>query len=159
MMVQNFVDTEMKSESNRDSFQSIPLDETEELNLIRRILRDLDHYGLASGSKIPTPNIVMIGDQSSGKSSLVEAISQIKVPRDTGTCTRVPLEINLTKASGPWTASVSVVQKWKHCEDKKKRAGAPLYPWVEQESPVLQPFLEVNDPERLPLIIRWVSLK
>ena len=37
----------------------------------------------------PLPKIVVVGDQSTGKSSLIEAISEIKVPRDAGTCTRV----------------------------------------------------------------------
>ena len=37
----------------------------------------------------PLPKIVVVGDQSSGKSSLIEALSEIKVPRSTGTCTRV----------------------------------------------------------------------
>ena len=37
----------------------------------------------------PLPKIVVVGDQSTGKSSLIEAISEIQVPRDLGTCTRV----------------------------------------------------------------------
>lgn len=37
----------------------------------------------------PLPKVVVVGDQSTGKSSLIEAISEIKVPRDVGTCTRV----------------------------------------------------------------------
>ncbi|KAH9846168.1 hypothetical protein C2E23DRAFT_854065 [Lenzites betulinus] len=45
------------------------------------------------------PGIVVIGNQSAGKSSLVEAISGISVPRDAGTCIRCPMECRL--ASGP----------------------------------------------------------
>jgi GTPase SAR1 family protein len=46
---------------------------------------------------VPIPKIAMIGDQRSGKSSLVEALSDIKVPRNSGTCTRCLMEINLIK--------------------------------------------------------------
>lgn len=42
-------------------------------------------------SEIPVPKVIVVGDQSAGKSSLIEAITQIQVPRDTGTCTRVCL--------------------------------------------------------------------
>ena len=38
---------------------------------------------------LPLPKIVVVGGQSAGKSSLIEGISEIKVPRDAGCCTRV----------------------------------------------------------------------
>jgi ABC-type polysaccharide/polyol phosphate transport system ATPase subunit len=37
---------------------------------------------------IDLPQIAVIGSQSAGKSSLIEAISGITLPRDSGTCTR-----------------------------------------------------------------------
>lgn len=43
------------------------------------------------------PKIVMIGNQSAGKSSLIEAISQIRVPRASTTCTRCPMEVVLIR--------------------------------------------------------------
>lgn len=51
-------------------------------------IRDLANLGIER-SDIPVPKIVVVGDQSAGKSSLVEAMSEIRVPRDAGTCTRV----------------------------------------------------------------------
>ena len=45
----------------------------------------------------PLPKVVVVGDQSAGKSSLIEAISEIKVPRSAGTCTRVCILISLDK--------------------------------------------------------------
>lgn len=50
-------------------------------------MRRLSQLGVES-SQIPVPKIVVTGDQSAGKSSFIEAISQISVPRDLGTCTR-----------------------------------------------------------------------
>ncbi|BGP32501.1 hypothetical protein JCM10296v2_004282 [Rhodotorula toruloides] len=43
---------------------------------------------------------------SAGKSSLVEAISGIKVPRNAGTCTRCPMEVRLRSSPGEWTCRV-----------------------------------------------------
>ncbi|XP_071740244.1 putative dynamin-related protein 4A [Rutidosis leptorrhynchoides] len=44
---------------------------------------------------IPLPTIVVIGDQSSGKSSVLESLAGISLPRGKGLCTRVPLVMRL----------------------------------------------------------------
>uniref|UniRef100_A0A9J7XRX6 Uncharacterized protein n=2 Tax=Cyprinus carpio TaxID=7962 RepID=A0A9J7XRX6_CYPCA len=43
------------------------------------------------------PAIAVIGDQSSGKSSVLEALSGVALPRGTGIVTRCPLELKLKK--------------------------------------------------------------
>ncbi|KAJ6582935.1 P-loop containing nucleoside triphosphate hydrolase protein [Mycena vulgaris] len=54
------------------------------------------------------PRITVIGNQSAGKSSVVEAISGIKVPRDAGTCTRCPLECRLSSSTNSWSCRISI---------------------------------------------------
>ncbi|KAI0696227.1 P-loop containing nucleoside triphosphate hydrolase protein [Cerioporus squamosus] len=54
------------------------------------------------------PRIVVIGNQSAGKSSLVEAISGISVPRDAGTCTRCPMECRLANTPDSWSCQISI---------------------------------------------------
>ncbi|KAJ7223681.1 P-loop containing nucleoside triphosphate hydrolase protein [Mycena haematopus] len=54
------------------------------------------------------PRITVIGNQSAGKSSLVEAISGIKVPRDAGTCTRCPMECRLASSTTSWSCRISI---------------------------------------------------
>ncbi|GJV70027.1 dynamin-related protein 4C [Tanacetum coccineum] len=44
---------------------------------------------------IPLPTIVVVGDQSSGKSSVLESLAGISLPRERGICTRVPLVMRL----------------------------------------------------------------
>ncbi|XP_060689801.1 interferon-induced GTP-binding protein Mx1-like [Hemiscyllium ocellatum] len=44
------------------------------------------------------PAIAVIGDQSSGKSSVLEALSGVSLPRGSGIVTRCPLELKLKKA-------------------------------------------------------------
>ncbi|NWW46957.1 MX protein, partial [Pedionomus torquatus] len=50
------------------------------------------------------PAIAVIGDQSSGKSSVLEALSGIALPRGSGIVTRCPLELKLKRipATQPW---------------------------------------------------------
>lgn len=84
-------------------------------------------------------------------SSLIEAISEIKVPRyvnvecpscallicgrSAGTCTRCPLEINLTEsvdASAPWLCQIFLHKKYVYGENKSLAGSRsrPLGPWT-----------------------------
>ena len=49
---------------------------------------------LISGYKIQLPQIVVIGDQSSAKSSVLESLTGIKFPVNSGICTRCPIIVN-----------------------------------------------------------------
>uniref|UniRef100_A0A9J7YU96 Myxovirus (influenza virus) resistance G n=2 Tax=Cyprinus carpio TaxID=7962 RepID=A0A9J7YU96_CYPCA len=59
------------------------------------------------------PTIAVIGDQSSGKSSVLEALSGIALPRGTGIVTRCPLELKLKKVTSGvnWKAVLSYREK------------------------------------------------
>uniref|UniRef100_A0A8B9DNG1 MX dynamin like GTPase 2 n=1 Tax=Anser cygnoides TaxID=8845 RepID=A0A8B9DNG1_ANSCY len=55
------------------------------------------------------PAIAVIGDQSSGKSSILEALSGVSLPRGNGIVTRCPLELKLKKipTSQQWKGKIS----------------------------------------------------
>ncbi|XP_076895678.1 dynamin-related protein 4C-like isoform X2 [Bidens hawaiensis] len=50
---------------------------------------------------IPLPTIVVFGDQSSGKSSVLESLAGISLPRGQGICTRMPLIMRLMHQHNP----------------------------------------------------------
>ncbi|KAG7585143.1 Dynamin central domain [Arabidopsis thaliana x Arabidopsis arenosa] len=58
-------------------------------------LRNLDV--MSEGIQLPT--IVVVGDQSYGKSSVLESLARISLPRGEGICTRVPLVMRLQQSS------------------------------------------------------------
>ncbi|KAK9952338.1 hypothetical protein ABG768_018183 [Culter alburnus] len=62
---------------------------------------------------VPLPHIAVIGDQSSGKSSVLEAISGVALPRGSGIVTRCPLELRLKKVTSgvSWKAVLSYRDK------------------------------------------------
>ncbi|KAJ5713152.1 Dynamin [Penicillium malachiteum] len=62
---------------------------SQRLNQIDRV------RALGVGDHIALPQLVVCGDQSSGKSSVLEGISGIPFPRQDGLCTRFPTEIVL----------------------------------------------------------------
>ncbi|KAI0673303.1 P-loop containing nucleoside triphosphate hydrolase protein [Trametes maxima] len=66
------------------------------------------------------PRIVVIGNQSAGKSSLVEAISGISVPRDAGTCTRCPMECRLSHSPSTWSCQIKI--RYEYDQDGKPLA-------------------------------------
>lgn len=45
------------------------------------------------------PTVVVVGDQSSGKSTLLEALSLVELPKGSGIVTRCPLVLRLRKAT------------------------------------------------------------
>lgn len=111
-------------------------------------VQKLRHLGIEDLG-LPLPKIVVVGDQSTGKSSLIEGMSEIKVPRSTGTCTRCPTEINLAQdASHTWRCKVTIHKKYMYMgqlgtskasgKNVAKFEGAtrarPLGPWMPQES-------------------------
>ncbi|KAL1246565.1 hypothetical protein QQF64_034610 [Cirrhinus molitorella] len=58
------------------------------------------------------PTIVVIGDQSSGKSSVLEALSGVALPRGSGIVTRCPLELRLKKVPAvSWKAVITYSKK------------------------------------------------
>lgn len=63
---------------------------------------------LGADVDLDIPAIAVIGWQSAGKSSLIEAISGITLPRASGTCTRCPTECQLSHSDAAWTCTVSL---------------------------------------------------
>lgn len=45
------------------------------------------------GEYISLPQLVVVGDQSSGKSSVLEGLTKLSFPRDSGLCTRFATQI------------------------------------------------------------------
>ncbi|CAF4129586.1 unnamed protein product [Rotaria sordida] len=58
-----------------------------------RVLLAPNNYG------ITFPNVIVVGDQSSGKSSLLESLSLVGLPKGNGIVTRCPLVLRLRKSN------------------------------------------------------------
>ncbi|CEL56749.1 hypothetical protein RSOLAG1IB_08051 [Rhizoctonia solani AG-1 IB] len=85
------------------------------LDLINRL------HNTGIQAEIDLPQICVVGSQSAGKSSLIESISGIKLPRATGTCTRCPTECRLKFSEEPWTCTV-------HLRFLKDKSGNDINP-------------------------------
>ncbi|XP_067258773.1 interferon-induced GTP-binding protein MxA-like isoform X2 [Chanodichthys erythropterus] len=77
---------------------------------IRPCIDTIDNLrSLGVEKDLALPAIAVIGDQSSGKSSVLEALSGVALPRGSGIVTRCPLELKMirTKGEGKWHAKIS----------------------------------------------------
>ncbi|KAK0211639.1 P-loop containing nucleoside triphosphate hydrolase protein [Armillaria fumosa] len=100
-------------------------------------------HSIGAQTYIELPRIVVIGNQSAGKSSVVEAISGITVPRDAGTCTRCPMECRLASSEDPWCCQISIRYEFepnrgKRLKDVTERKFGDLIMKKSQVEPMLR---------------------
>ncbi|XP_051869301.1 interferon-induced GTP-binding protein Mx3-like [Pristis pectinata] len=89
----------------------------EKVRIFIDIIDEMRSMGVDKEVSLPT--IVVVGDQSSGKSSVLEMLSEISLPRGNGIATRCPLELKLKKVEGrkPWKGQISYKQFVKTLDD------------------------------------------
>lgn len=127
-------DTTYDDQRNEES-PSQSLGNTRYAHLLNNLVRNLRQVG--TEEVVPLPKIAVIGNQSSGKSSLIEAICQIQVPRASGTCTRCPMEVILR---------TSDEQEW-YGEVKLRRENMEIIP-----------FATLTSREEVPMVLRQAQL-
>ncbi|KAH7168035.1 P-loop containing nucleoside triphosphate hydrolase protein [Fusarium sp. MPI-SDFR-AT-0072] len=64
----------------------------------RSLLDLIDKLQFAQLDDVKLPQIVVVGDQSAGKSSVLESLTGTPFPRDAGACTRFATEIRMRRA-------------------------------------------------------------
>ncbi|KAK9735792.1 hypothetical protein RND81_04G228200 [Saponaria officinalis] len=74
---------------------------------------------------IQLPTIVVVGDQSSGKSSVLESLAGISLPRGQGICTRVPLIMRLQHHYAP-VPRLSLEYRGKTIDTDEKHVSAAI---------------------------------
>jgi hypothetical protein len=79
----------------KDRAEDQPLLQSNDLGHLLDIIDQLRAYGVEE--HVPLPQLIVCGDQSSGKSSVLEAISGIRFPTKDGLCTRFPTEVILRR--------------------------------------------------------------
>ena len=65
-------------------------------------------FACGVGEYIALPQLVVVGDQSSGKSSVLEGLTNLPFPRDSGLCTRFATQI-IFQRSQESNISVSII--------------------------------------------------
>ncbi|KAK5166943.1 uncharacterized protein LTR77_007672 [Saxophila tyrrhenica] len=98
------------------------------------------------------PKVVVVGDQSHGKSSVIEAICDISLPRNSGTCTRVPFELRTSTSNTEWSCKVSLVYKYTHSRSTNDVS------WKKLDTPNIVPFTSVQSKVSLEQVLRLAQV-
>jgi len=119
----------------------------------RKLINAIRNIGLLGlDSTLPSlPKFAIVGDQSSGKSSIVQAICGINLPRDMGTCTRCPFEIT-TASCTVWKCTVSLEYSYEYKRGKK--AGDIYRDWTKLNDPECVVFRVVYNKDELEEVLR-----
>jgi hypothetical protein len=124
------------------SSTSHPLTQAEKIKAMVKCVNNLRYLGVES--EVPLPKICVVGDQSAGKSSLIEALSGISVPRAEGCCTRCPLEVNLISKDGLWECRVFLMKGYDYVTNSKTSHKAsrkhPMGRWSPRGGSETHPF-------------------
>lgn len=75
------------------------------------------------GAHLPLPQLVAVGDQSSGKSSLLESLTGIPFPRDQNLCTRYATQITHRREDHAHI-NISIIPGPDASDDDKERLSA-----------------------------------
>ncbi|KAK6359071.1 hypothetical protein TWF696_000239 [Orbilia brochopaga] len=86
-------------------------------------IAELRAHGI--GDHISLPQLVVCGDQSAGKSSVLEGITGIPFPRNDGVCTKFATEITLTHNDGEKTIiKASIIPHASRSEEERARISS-----------------------------------
>ena len=89
------------TEQSQETGLQSDLDALQQLNALDAIRDELR----GRVSEVKLPGIVVVGNQSSGKSSVLESISRVPLPRGQNTVTRCPIQLSVRQGD-PFAATV-----------------------------------------------------
>ncbi|CAK7269196.1 hypothetical protein SEPCBS57363_003478 [Sporothrix epigloea] len=129
-------------------------DKVKELN---DTLGELQSLGIQHVTSLP--ELVLVGDQSAGKSSLMSGFSDIYLPRSEGACTRCPVHIRLSGSHGgePWVCRVSLQQDYDYQPPQQVTNLDPFGPWFEKRREIKE-FANLTDPSEIEDTLRWAQI-
>lgn len=96
------------------------------------LLDRIDQLRVA-GLQLPLPQIIVCGDQSSGKSSVLEAISRVSFPKGERVCTTFPIELVLRRGAA-WGPHVEIKPAATRTAVEKDRLTQPLLSTNDKDS-------------------------
>lgn len=125
------------------------------------ILQQLDINKVAE-----LPELVIMGDQSAGKSSLLSALAGISLPRSGGVCTRCPFHFHFSASDEPQALTISLYKDYDYqappqgttIPRRRVTAKDPFYPWVERPQREVKPFMTVKANTDYDDVFRWAQV-
>ncbi|KAI1344578.1 hypothetical protein F5Y15DRAFT_411407 [Xylariaceae sp. FL0016] len=141
-------------------------DIAQKLKAYNGVLGLCQHLGIQHTATLP--ELVLVGDQSSGKSSLMSALGRLDLPRSSGICTRCPFHIRMMSSNQPfWTCTVSLQQDFDYCPPSGRQVRQsdvtkknPFGPWAPRTTRDIKAFktITAEDSIQLEELLRWAQI-
>lgn len=130
-------------------------------------LGELQQLGIQHVAQLP--ELVLVGDQSAGKSSLMSGLATLNLPRSAGVCTRCPIHIRLSGSrsrEANWSCTVSLQLEYDYKPPATGRAikksdvtrNNPFPPWVKAQQVSTKTFKTIYDPSDIEDVLRWAQV-
>ncbi len=112
-------------------------------------------FACGVGEYVALPQLVVVGDQSSGKSSVLEGLTNLPFPRDSGLCTRFATQITFRRLRET-NISVSIIPAAGASQEHVEATKA----WAKTNLKTLDPkcFSEIMKEVGSPLIKVWMHV-
>ena len=131
------------------------------LQYLNDTLGDLHSLGIQHD--IQLPELVLVGDQSAGKSSLMSGLAGINLPRSGGICTRCVTHIRVSRHQ-TWSCRVSLRRRYGYfppedgiIDASDVTATNKFPPWKPEHEKVLD-FKTLDHPNEIEDVLRWAQI-
>lgn len=125
-------------------------------------LGELQQLGVSHDVQLP--ELVLVGDQSAGKSSLMSGLANLDLPRSEGTCTRCPLHIRVSRNSD-WSCRVWLRKEYSYQPPADRPIAEtdvteedPFFPWRKLGNTVVHEFKTMHDKSQIEDVLRWAQI-
>ncbi|KFA74326.1 hypothetical protein S40288_03703 [Stachybotrys chartarum IBT 40288] len=164
---------EVRPKRNLPAYSPVTLDESffdnnsyqdigKKLKACNDTLGELQQLGVSH--HIQLPELVLVGDQSAGKSSLMSGLANLELPRSEGACTRCPLHIRVSRSSD-WSCRVSLRKDYAYqppagdvIDETDVTQQNPFFPWVKVSNNRALEFKTMNDRSEIEDVLRWAQI-
>lgn len=127
-------------------------------------LGNLQQLGIQHVAKLP--ELVLVGDQSAGKSSLMSGLAELNLPRSGGVCTRCPIHIRMASSNVEnFSCTVSLQQDYDYRPRGQIRVSDvteqnPFPPWVEKTARDTMFFKTIEKPDDTEIeeVLKWAQI-
>jgi len=121
-------------------------------------LQELRGIGLKSIDH-ELPELVLCGDQSAGKSSLMSGIAEINLPTGDSMCTKCPTNIKTLKADS-WSCKISLQNQYKPTSRSNMTNEVSEFPgWQERKDKIeTHHFTTIYQQSELEQVLKWAQI-
>jgi len=129
------------------------------LNHFNKTLGELHAIGVQHDVQLP--ELVLLGDQSAGKSSLMSGLAGFNLPRSDGVCTRCVTHIRVSPHA-EWSCRVSLRKAYAYempLSDSPDNitASNPFPSWTPMPQEI-QDFKTIQDPAEIEEVLKWAQI-